>query len=216
MSTGKRRPPGLVKRWWGVGAVAVLLVAIVVSTRFLTPEEVAALNPPPFSARQFASEAFPKVSKEIAESATDITVLAPAIADDPAAAGQEYGQNLGSGAFAFPVRATGSATEVDANFVLLEVRGLPNGTEVRIPLGAAVSGTPVRDATGTITFGDFTDQTAFQSVANEFKLKIESEVLGSIDPASLRGQQVTVVGAWSTGGPPNSYIIQPVSIEVAS
>jgi predicted lipoprotein len=215
MSSGKRRSPTVARLVAG-GAVVVLVIAMALSTKFLTPEEVSALNPEAFNAETFVEEEFPGLKEEITRSATDIAVLAPAVAKDPAAAGAQYGQDLGSGAFAFPVTATGEATQVDAEFILLSVPGLPAQVEVRIPLGAAVSGTPVRDATGTLKFGDFVDQTAFQSVANELKLKIERDVLSTIDPQAVKGTQITVVGAWATGGPPNSFIIQPVSIEVAS
>jgi predicted lipoprotein len=196
-------------------ALVALVGAMAFSTKWLTPEEAAALNPPPFVAADFVEEEFPKITETLTANATDITVLAPAVEEDLAAAGEEYGQNLGSGAYAFPVTATGTASEVDANFVLLKVPGLAPKYEVRVPLGAAVSGTPVRDATGDIRFGDFVDQTAFQSVANEMKVKIQEDVLSSVDPAGLKGKELTVVGAWATGGPPNSFIIQPVTIEVA-
>lgn len=200
----------------GVVIGLAVLVAMALDTRFLTAAETADLNPPSFSAETYADEKFPEVVKGIEDEAVDLTVLAPAVDADPAAAGKEYGTDVGSGAFAYPVTATGVATQVDVNFIVLDVSGMPDTDTVRIPLGAALSGTPVRDALGTITFGDFEGQTDFQSVANQFKLKMQSEVLAAIDPATLTGKQVTVVGAWSTGGPPNSFLIQPVSIEVAS
>jgi predicted lipoprotein len=200
-----------------VGAVVLLLVvlAMFLDTKFLSPEAAAKLNPAAFSAESYAKKEFPKVAESIKAKATDIAVLAPAVTKDLAAAGKQYGNDLGSNAFAFPVKATGTADEVDANFVLLAVPGVPADTKVRIPIGAAVSGTPVRDATGEIKFGDFTGQTDFQSVANQFKLRIQADVLSKVDPPSMKGKTVTVYGAWATGGPPKSFIIQPVSIEVA-
>lgn len=197
-------------------AIAALAVAMGVSTKWLTPEEAKALNPPPFVAGDFVEEMFPKSVQTITESAVDISVLAPAVEEDLPAAGAEYGQDLGSGAYAVPVKATGTVQEVDANFALLDVPGLAKQFEVRIALGNAVNGSPVRDATGDIAFGDFRDQTAYQSVANEFKIKIQKDVLASVDPTTWKGKEVSVIGAWGTGGPPNSFIIQPVSLEVGS
>jgi predicted lipoprotein len=214
MSTGTRRLSRSTKRIVGVAVLVAILVAMVLDTKFLSPEAEAKLNPPPFTAESYAKEKFPEVTAAIKQKATDIAVLAPAVEADVAAAGKQYGQDLGSGAYAFPVKATGTADEVDANFVLLKVPGVPAGTAVRIPVGAAVSGTPVRDATGNIKFGDFAGQTDFQSVANQFKIRIQQDVLSKVDPASLKGKQVTVYGAWATGGPPKSFIIQPVEIEV--
>jgi predicted lipoprotein len=205
--------PRLTRNAIAAAAVVLLVVAMALDTKFLSPEAAAELNPAAFNAETYAAEQFPKITASIKEKAVDLATLAPAVAQDKAAAGRQYGRDLGSGQYAFPVKATGTATEVDANFIRLTVEGVPPDAAVRIPLGAAVSGTPVRDATGDITFGDFTGQTEFQNVANQFKLRIQQDVIAKIDPASLQGKQVTVYGAWATGGPPNSYLIQPVAIE---
>lgn len=197
--------------------VAALVGAIALSTEWLTPEEVEAIDPPAFVAEEFAVEEFPAQAEALEENATDIAVLAPAIAEDlPGAAAEHGGVDLGSGAFAFPVSVTGTVAEVDADYALLDVSGLDRRYEVRIALGNAVSGSPVRDATGTLQFGDFPDQTSFQSVANEFKIRIREDVLSTVDTGALRGEEITVYGAWGTGGPPDSYVIQPVAIEVGS
>jgi predicted lipoprotein len=202
-------------------ALAVVLVGLVgamaFSTEWLTPEEVEAIDPPAFVAAEFVDETFPEQTQTLRDEATEISVLAPTIsADIGSAAEQHDGVDLGNGSFAFPVEATGTVVQVDANYALLKVPELPPRYEVRIALGNAVNGSPVRDATGTLEFGDFPDQTAFQSVANEFKRVIQDKVLAEHEPSSLEGAEVTVTGAWGTGGPPDSYIIQPVEFEVSS
>jgi predicted lipoprotein len=198
----------------GIGALVVLVIAMLADTKYLSPDEAAAVNPAKFDAASFVKEEFAKIADGITAKATDITVLAPAIEDDVAAAGKKYGTDLGSGKFAFPATATGTVEDVDANFIVLKVAKMPSGDTVRIPVGAALSGTPVRDATGELTFGDFPSQTDYQEVANQLKLTMQSKVLKPADPASLDGKQVTVVGGYASGGPPNSFIIQPVSLEV--
>jgi predicted lipoprotein len=215
MSSGKRRWSSSTKKIVGVAVLVVVLIAVVLDTKFLSPQAVAELNPPPFNAETYGTEEFPKVAEKIKSEADDIVVIAKAVEADPAAACKQYGQDLGSGACAYAVKATGTAGAVDGNFVVLTVPGMPAGTTVRIPLGAAVSGTPVRDCTGDIKFGDFAGQTDFQSVANQFKLRIQQDVLAKADPKSWAGKQATVHGCWGTGGPPNSFNIQPVEIEVA-
>lgn len=214
MSSSRRRSPRT-RRLAGLAALVLLVAGMLWSTKFLTPEEVKALNPPPFSAPAFVDEEFPKAQASFEQDAVDIATLAPAVEKDLASAGSDFGVNLGSGAYAFPVKASGTAAEVDANFVLLDVPDLPDKYQVRIPLGSALNGAPIRDAMG-IKFGDFPDQTTYQTVANAFKAKTQKDVLSQVDPDTLRGKQVTVVGAWGTGGPPNSFIIQPVTIEVGS
>ena len=213
MATLRRISARGTKALIGVAALAVLVVAMLVDTTFLTPGEASELNPAAFDAKTYVAKEFPKIAAGITEKANDLATLAPAIDADPAAAGKQYGTDVGSGKYAFPVKAAGTVATVDADFMVLKIPGVPAGDTVRIPLGAAVSGTPVRDATGDITFSDFAGQTDFQSVANELKLKMRADVIGKIDPPSLKGKTVTVVGAYSSGGPPNSFVVQPISIE---
>ena len=214
--SGRLRRSGLTRKLVTLAAAVVILVMMVLNTKFLTPGEAAKLNPAAFSAKTYVKDNFKRITATLTSKATDIVVLAPAVGKDLAAAGKQYGVSVGSGKFAFPVKATGAVSEVDSNFMVLTVPGVPGGDTIRVPLGAAVSGTPVRDASGDMTFSKFSGQTDFQSVANEVKVKILADVLGSIDAASLKGKKVNVVGAYSSGGPAKSFIIQPVSIEVAS
>ncbi|GAB4085124.1 hypothetical protein GCM10028784_17540 [Myceligenerans cantabricum] len=214
MSSPRRRAP----RYRGVviaALAAVLVVAMGLSTRWLTPEEAEAVNPPPFEATAFVEEKFPEQVELLTDQATDVAELAPAISDDLPGAAAEHGVDLGGGAYAFPLTATGTVTEADESFAVLDVPGLAPKYEVRIALGAAVNGNPVRDASGTMQFGDFPDQTSFQAVANELRTTISQDVLADVDAGALEGKDVTVYGAWGTGGPADSYVIQPVAIEVA-
>jgi predicted lipoprotein len=205
-----------VRRLVVAAAVLVLLLVVVLDTKYVSPEEFAKLNPPPFKVETWARKEFPVVAAKVSSDATDVTELAPAIDSDLAAAGQKYGHDLGSNQYSFAIKATGTAKTVDKDFVLLDVPGTPGGTEVRIPLGAALNGTPIRDCTGTIAYGDFADQTEYQNAANQFKTRMQQDVLAKLDVKSLEGKKVTVEGGWNTGGPPKSYIIQPTKIEVAS
>ena len=214
--SGPAISPRMVRRLGVAVVVVVLVLVVVLDTKVVSPEEFARLNPPAFNAATYARRTFPKLADRIAAEATDVTVLAPAVRRDLPAAGAKYGHDLGSGNYAFAIKATGTVAKVDADFVALRVADVPKGTEVRIPLGAAVNGTPVRDATGSITFGDFNDQTDFQSVANQFKLRVRQDVLDKLDKQGLKGKKLTVEGGWNTGGPPDSYIIQPTLIEVGS
>lgn len=198
-----------------VAAGVVLLVVMVVSTNFKTAAQVRALNPPAFEASRYVQQSFAKITTDLTDEATPISELAPAVDTDAAAAGQQFGVDQGAGNFAFPVSATGTVESVDENFAVLAVPGVPDGDAVRVPIGTALNGTPVRDAAG-LKFGDFPGQTDYQNVANELKLTMQDEVLAPADLASKQGQQVVVVGAFATGGPPNSFIIQPVSIEAGS
>lgn len=193
----------------------VLIIAMFVGTKFKSADAVAAGQPAAFNATTYANKKWPDLVQKIDSKAVDIATLAPAVDANLADAGKKYGQDLGAGSYAFPVKATGTVAAVDDNFMTLTVAGMPATDMVRIPLGMALSGSPIRDATGTIHYGDFTDQTDYQDVANALKTLSQKQVLAKITPASLKGKQITVVGAVGSGGPPHSYLIDPVKIEVA-
>nr|WP_240942067.1 DUF2291 family protein [Planosporangium thailandense] len=192
-----------------------MVIAMFAGTKFQSTAAVAKSQPAAFNATTYAKQKWPDLVQKIDSKATDVATLAPAVEANLADAGKKYGEDLGAGSYAFPVKATGTVSAVDDNFMTLAVPGMPANDTVRIPLGMALSGSPIRDATGTIHYGDFTDQTDYQDVANALKAMAQQEVLAKITPASLKGKQITVVGAFGSGGPPNSYLIDPVKIEAA-
>lgn len=190
-----------------------LIVAMFLGTKFQSAAAVAKSQPAAFNATTYAKQKWPDLVQGISSKATDVTTLAPAVDANLAEAGKKYGQDLGAGSYAFAVKATGDVAAVDDNFITLAVPGMPPKDVVRIPLGMALNGSPIRDATGTIHYGDFANQTDYQDAANALKAQVQQEVLAKITPASLKGRQLTVIGAFASGGPPNSYLINPVKIE---
>jgi predicted lipoprotein len=202
---------------WAVFAVAALAVAVamVLNTKFVSSTASASGQPGAFDPQSYAEKAWPDLVKQMEDEAVDVTELAPVADSDMAAAGKQFGRDLGAGSFAFPVKATGTVSAVDANFITLTVAGMPEGDIVRIPVGLALNGAPIRDASGTIKYGDFENQSAYQDVANALKDLSLKQVIAKADPASLSGKQITVVGATANGGPAKAYSINPVTIEVA-
>lgn len=191
----------------------VLVVAMAASTKWLSPAQVDQLTPKPFDPAAFAAEKFPEIKTKVTEKAVDLTVLAPAVTADLNAAGAKYGRDLGSGKFIFPVKATGTVKSVDDTWIILDTPDIAGWT-VRVPVGTALNGSAIRDVTGDISFGDFTDQTTYQFVADQLRDQVKAQVLDPLgDRAALTGKTVTVTGAWISGGAPNQFIVQPVSVE---
>ena len=195
-------------------SIVVLLGAMAFDTTVISGDRSAEIDGPSFVASEFVEAEFVGVANTIEESAIKASELIPAILADSAAAGAKYGLEV-SGKFVYPISATGVVTKVDERFATVAVDGLPPDASVRFPVGDVVNGSPIRDVTGTMTFGDFPGQTEFQSVSNQFKLKIISDIVSGLDLTRLEGAQVTVVGAWSSGGPASTFVIQPVNIEVS-
>lgn len=192
----------------------VLIVAMALSTKWLTPEEEDELIPKPFNAVTWAAENFPIIRDHVVENAVDLTELAPAVASNVQTAGQKYGVDSG-GKYTVPVKITAEVESVDADFITLLTPEI-EGFKVRVPVGVALNGTPLRDVTGQFSYGDFIDQTAYQSVANELKLYVQRNLIDNLNKADLPGQTVEVYGAWVTGGQPGFFVIQPVQLEVVS
>lgn len=215
MSTPTRPPKRRTVRIVICGALAVLVALMVANTRFLTADEAQAITPAAFNAADFAKEAFPEIVDDVAKNATDLTEVVTAVTADPTAAGQEYGHLAGTDKYAIPVKLTGLVSAADANFLTIVFDGLPAGVSVRIPVAQAINGTALRDVTGQIKFADFTDQTDYQQVANELKTVATTEVIGSVDVASLLNKQIAVDGVYVTNsGPVGTFVVTPVTIEI--
>jgi predicted lipoprotein len=208
----------------GLGLIAVLLVAMVLSTKFLTPEELTATLPKKFDPAQSANELWTKAQTEVPANAQPLGEVVPAMQKDLKAAATQYkAVSPAEGAYAFPVEFDGTVEEASAASLRVSVPGVPEETAVIIPLTTAINGTAVRDAMG-FKFADAPGQTEFQFVGDELKKLMQAQVKSSVsDPASLQGKKVSgtgvVVVLSPTGTPPppaKPVNVQPVTIEAGA
>ena len=162
----------------------------------------------------FASKNLPLIAADIQANAVDMAIVAAAADKDIVAAGAEFGRDLGNKSFVFAVKTTAKVKLVDENFIVLNVPGAPAQDTFNIPIGLALSGNPLRDVTGKITFGDFYDQTQYQDVANALKDLVRSSIIDQLDLQNLTGKTLSIYGAWNNGPLKNVYNIQPTSIVV--
>jgi predicted lipoprotein len=208
----------------GLGLIGVLLVAMVLSTKFLTPEELTATLPKKFDPAQSANELWTKAQTEIPANAQPLGEVVPAMQKDLKAAATQYkAVSPAEGAYAFPVEFDGTVEEASDASLRVLVPGVPQETTVIIPLTTAINGTAVRDAMG-FKFADAPGQTEFQFVGDELKKLMQAQVKSSVsDPASLQGKKVSgtgiVVVLSPTGTPPppaKPVNVQPVTIEAGA
>ena len=205
-----------------VGAVVlvVLVVAMALSTKFLTPAEVAAIAPKPFDPAGIATELYAKAGEELRDRAQPLGEVVPALQSDIAAAAEEFeATSPAEGSYVFPVELTGTVVEASDASLRVQVEGVPAQTPVIIPLSNAVNGTVVRDVMG-FKFADAPGQTGYQYVGDELKKLMLADIESSVpDPAALEGEQVTVVGALgvqatgSTVPRAKPLNVQPLTIE---
>ena len=204
-----------VRPWiiWTLLAVVVLLAGGL-TTRFVSAEaaEEAAsgtrFDPSAYTDERFDDEIVPQVEEE----AIDLAVLLEDLAGGADEA--EFGHAPGAGSsYSFPVEFTGVAGAPNGSIVPVTVEGVASDVVVQVQIGPALNGTALRDVTGTVSFNEFTNQLEFQEVATEFNNRVRDEVLTEVDPATLEGSTIHVVGAFTRVNPALVSVV-PVVFEV--
>jgi predicted lipoprotein len=93
------------------------------------------------------------------------------------------------------------------------VAGVPSDLLIRVQTGPAINGTDLRDATGTISFGQFSNQIAYQNAGSALNDKLKQQVLSKIGTASLTGKTISVVGAFQLINP-KGWLVTPATLSV--
>lgn len=158
-----------------------------------------------------------KVLPTIQEKAQDIAKILPEIRSDPNGAGQKYGRREATNPYNYMVKGTGKVvelhTESQAGTAVVEIPGLVE--KVALQIGPVVRGTALRDATGAVSFNQFTNQLDYADVAKEMNRRALQTAFANADAASLAGKTVTFYGAFTFdphARPP--LLITPVKIDL--
>ncbi len=194
------------------GAALVLLAAMALDTKVVRLGGAGDAQPGVFSPAAYGAATFPKIQSAIAERAVAAPVLAEALAKDPEAAAKRYGVPA-NGSPEFPVSFTGVVGSDDSGNYDVKVDGMPEGVTVKVQTGPAIMGTDLRDGTGTISFGQFTNQIEYQNAGSAINKEMKREVLSKIDTANLAGKTVSVVGVFQMTDP-KAWLVTPVRMEV--
>ncbi|WP_075180936.1 DUF2291 family protein [Pantoea sp. 1.19] len=164
-----------------------------------------------FSADRYGSDTFPAIADSVTRRAVPAEELAAAIAADRQAAAKKYG--IGAPLPVLPVSLRGVVGEGKMGVWNLKVAGVPDGVQIRVQTGPAITGTDLRDATGTIQFGDFKNQIEYQNAGAAINQAMKRAVLETLDSEALPGKTVKVVGVFRLLNP-NSWLVTPVRIDV--
>jgi predicted lipoprotein len=192
--------------------VIVLLVTMGLNTKVVSISSQVAAQPGAFDPAAYGAAEFPKVQSEIEKRAVDAATLAAAIAKDSAAAGAKYGVPGEIGP-EFSVKFTGVAQKATFGVYTIAVPDVSKSVTLRVQTGPAINGTDVRDATGTISFGQFTNQIDYQNAGSALNNEVKKQVLAKVDTGKLTGKTISVVGVFQLVVP-NSWLITPVKLEV--
>ena len=194
------------------GAAVVVLAAMAFSTKVVTIGSADDARTAAFSPAAFGETEFPRIKGLIEEKAVGASALADALAKDKAAAAKQYGVVSG-GTPVFPVSFSGVAGDAKSGIYDVAVDGMPEGTRVRMQTGPAINGTDLRDATGTVAFGQFKNQIEYQNAGSALNNQMKASVLANADTANLKGRKVKVVGVFRLINPKN-WLVTPVSLGV--
>jgi len=197
------------RRGWAIGAgIALLFVFMALDTTVISLDEVA--QDDGFSPERFGAQQFPIVQAFVRGRAIEAGELATAIAADKQAAAEAHGVAAGIGAV-MPVSLSGTLGEAKAGVFEVAVDGLEDGPRVRVQMGPAINGTDLRDATGEIAFGQFTNQIEYQDAGSAINQALKDSVLASIDTDTLTGRRVALTGVFKLISPKN-WLITPVEV----
>jgi len=190
--------------------VAVIVVAMAIDTKVVPISETMS---DVFSPEAYGKKDFPRIRALIEKHAIGAKELAAAIATDKAAAGEKFGKP-GSVGPIFPVKFSGVVGEGASGIFKVKVEGMPEGTGIRVQTGPAINGTEVRDATGTVDFGHFTNQIEYQDAGAALNNEVKAQVIGNLDREKLSGKTIEVVGVFQLINPAN-WLVTPVQLKVA-
>lgn len=205
----------------GAAAVAVLLVAMTLSTRFVTPEELASLGPEVFDPGQAAGDLFTEANETLPDAASPLPEVLAGLRDDVAGTAEDLGAaRPNETTYLFPVAGEATVVAVQDQAVEISVEGVPGETPLSIAAGPAVNGTVLRDMLG-FRFGDASNQTTYQQVGDELKSLVQEQLDTSLRDSGevTEGTVLTFTGivtVTDTGvpqSPAKPVQIQPLTVE---
>lgn len=209
---GPRRSKASVRTVLASAAVLVLIAAMALDTKVVRIGSSDDVQSGAFSPAEYGQSKFPEIQALIESRAVDAPTLAAAIAKDRAAAEKQYGVPAGAGA-EMAVKFSGVVGEGKSGIYFVRVDGMPETPTIRVQTGPAINGTDLRDATGTIAFGEFTNQIEYQNAGSALNNAMKAAVLSKVDTKGLTGKTVSVVGAFKLVNP-KSWLVTPVRLDV--
>lgn len=214
----------LITRLVVAAGLVALAIAMVLNTKFLTPEEVDALTPEEFDPQATAQELYSTAQSELTQNPAELSELAAALDEDSEAAAEEYDAfSPSEGALAYAVTLSGTVEDASAENLSLAVDGIEEDRQIVIPLTTALDGNLIRDISD-FTFGDAPGQTDYQRVGTEINSMMRADVQEAVgeDPESLIGEEITVDGVLrymttdAEGPDERPLVIQPLILEAGS
>jgi predicted lipoprotein len=193
----------------GIAAIVVIVAAMALDASWRSDKAPRVTARPKFDPAAYGAKTYPKVVAAIDKRVVPVTELAPAIQDDPDAAGKKYGTRQGSSPYNFAVSGEGVAGEPESGLLPVRVRGAGD-VQVNVQIGPAINGTALRDAAGFITFDQFINQVDYADAATALNNQVKAKVLKGL--GDLEGKRVSFTGAF-TFLAPSVVTVTPIRLQ---
>lgn len=194
----------------GSSAILILCAAMALDTKVVKIGSAEDAQAGVFSAAAYGQAQFPKVQSALESRAADAATLAVALAKDPAAAETQYAMPSPAGP-EYAVKFIGKVGKQDFGVYDVAIPGVPDSIHVSVQTGPAINGTDLRDATGLIKFGDFSNQIDYQNAGSALNNEMKKEVLSKVDASDLVGKTISVIGAFQLSDPAE-WVITPAKL----
>ncbi len=173
-----------------------------------------------FQPNAYVERIWPKqIVAMVRKDAVPLPQLLSALAKDKAAALTTYGNKVGD-AYNILVSFSGTVGKIDTStpMGMLTVDTKDNGKSVpvQVAVGPVILGTTLRDALKFISFGEFLNQIQYGDVSDALNNMVTSKIVTPKEAANLRGQAVTIFGAYTyNDSDPQDITVTPVILERA-
>jgi len=168
-------------------------------------EHKSAFNPADFANRYWNERLIASLSK-----APDAATVLKAFRANPETARAKFGRTVGvSSTTLVVVRGNGTIMTVDKKGVGVALERDAKGPDIVLQIGL-LFGNAVRDATGLLDAGDFSDSRQFNEISTELNRIIETRVIPTLKEKSVTGRQISFAGCAEIQD--ESEIIRPLTI----
>lgn len=129
--------------------------------------------------------------------AADAREIFAALQADPEAAGAKYGRRESNNPYNYLVKGAGTVTAVNTKSRAGTLAVHMENRDVLLQIGPVVTGTAVRDATGLVSFNQFTNQLDYADVSKEMNTRAVKAALAGRQAESFLGRAISFTGSFT-------------------
>lgn len=159
-----------------------------------------------FNASDNVTDMWDAAVANLEEKAVDLPTFLTEANGDLSSLVDQYGKySMGtSGTISYAVKGTGVVEEVNqekkAGYMTVKLDGYEGSEVIKIQIGSIYKGSSTRDTLDIVNFGDYTNQQDWAAVSQELHTMIDTNVIQTVDPASLVGKTIDFTGTFSVEG----------------